>query len=346
MSGPSLKEAAMNSAYRQRIRGCIAFLLETACCFVTTFAFAQQPQPTLQDELLDHHQGAWVLQGTIAGKQTTHDVTANWVLNHQYLSIHETSREKSAKGEPAYEAIVFVGWDAAASRYFAIWHDVWGGFGSASVGYAPHSGDEIRFLFKNSNGKDDFHTTFSYNRSADTWDWRMDNDDNGALKPFARVKLTRAQSQTQSSTPNQETAMTLHATGPFDVKISPQDDKLSDGISRMLLDKQYHGGLDGTSKGQMLATGSAKNSGVYVAIETFTGTLQTASGENGSVEKKTGSFALHHTGIMANGTPELDIRIVPGSGTGQLAGISGTMAITIGPDGKHSYDFEYTLPAQ
>jgi Protein of unknown function (DUF3224) len=148
---------------------------------------------------------------------------------------------------------------------------------------------------------------------------------------------------------SKETAMPMHATGPFDVKIAPQDDKLDDGIHRMLLDKQYHGSLEGSSKGQMLAVGSAKSSGVYVAIETFTGTLQTASGEsrsveNRSVEKKTGSFALHHTGIMTNSAPELDIRVVPGSGTGQLAGISGKMNIIIAADGKHSYDFEYTLP--
>ncbi len=139
------------------------------------------------------------------------------------------------------------------------------------------------------------------------------------------------------SAPKKEVSM--HASGPFDVRITAQDDRLNDGISRVLLDKQYHGALEGTSKGQMLATGSAKSSGVYVAIETFTGTVQTASGE-----KKSGSFSLHHTGIMTKGAPELDIRVVPDSGTGQLAGISGTMKIVIAPDGKHSYDFEYTLP--
>src|SRR5215469_10996700 len=104
-----------------------------------------------------------------------------------------------------------------------------------------------------------------------------------------------------------EAHMSARAHGPFDVKIIPQDDKLGDGISRMLIDKQYHGDLDGTSKGQMLAIGSAKSSGVYVAIETFTGTLR----------GKTGSFSLHHTGIMT---------------------------INIAPDGRHSYEFEYTLP--
>ena len=137
-----------------------------------------------------------------------------------------------------------------------------------------------------------------------------------------------------AQTTRKEAAMSARATGPFEVKIIPQDDKLGDGISRMLLDKQYHGDLEGTSKGQMLAVGSAKSSGVYVAIETFTGTLR----------GKTGSFSLHHTGIMSKTTPNLTISVVPDSGTGQLAGITGNMTISIAANGRHSYEFEYTLP--
>jgi hypothetical protein len=130
--------------------------------------------------------------------------------------------------------------------------------------------------------------------------------------------------------------MTSHATGPFDVKMIPQDDKAGDGLTRMLLDKQYHGDLEGAAKGQMLTGGvSANHSGAYVALEKFTGTLHGRSG----------SFVLHHTGIMTNGKPDLTILVAPDSGTGQLAGITGKMTITIAADGKHSYDFEYTLPA-
>ena len=116
--------------------------------------------------------------------------------------------------------------------------------------------------------------------------------------------------------------------------MTPQDDKAGDGISRMLIDKQYHGDLEGSSKGQMLAVGSAKSSGVYVAIETF----------SGSLHGKTGTFALHHTGIMTKGGPTLTISVVPDSGTGDLKGISGNMKVNIAPDGKHAYDFEYVLP--
>lgn len=161
----------------------LAFILLFTACM----AFGQQP--TFHDELLDHLQGHWVLRGTIAGKQTVHDVNAQWVLGHQYLRFTEAAREKNAKGEPAYDAEVLIGWDQPGNRYFAIWLDVWGGFSKASVGYAPRTGDEIRFLFN--DGKSDFHNTFAYDRKADTWEWHMDNEDNGKLIPFARVRLTR-----------------------------------------------------------------------------------------------------------------------------------------------------------
>ncbi len=145
---------------------------------------------------------------------------------------------------------------------------------------------------------------------------------------------TSAQSQSTRPSPK-EVLVTYHATGPFDVKMVPQDDKAGDGLSRMLLDKQYHGDLEGSAKGQMLTGGiSASKSGAYVAIEKFTGTLQGRSG----------TFILHHTGIMTRGTPDLTILVAPDSGTGQLEGITGKMTINIAADGKHSYDLEYTLP--
>jgi hypothetical protein len=125
-----------------------------------------------------------------------------------------------------------------------------------------------------------------------------------------------------------------HATGPFEVKLAPQDDKIDPTLSRMILDKQFHGNLEATSKGQMLAAGTAvKGSAGYVAIELVTGTLG----------GRTGTFVLQHNGTMNRGTPALSITVVPDSGTGELTGLTGTMAIVIA-EGKHSYDFDYTLP--
>jgi len=146
---------------------------------------------------------------------------------------------------------------------------------------------------------------------------------------------TLGETQSAASSPK-EAPSTMHATGPFDVKVIPADEKSNDPLlARMMLDKQYHGDLDATAKGQMLTAGTAiKGSGAYVAIEKVTGILH----------GRTGSFVLQHTGTMTQGAPQLTITVVPDSGTAQLAGIAGKMTITIA-DGKHSYDFEYTLPA-
>lgn len=131
--------------------------------------------------------------------------------------------------------------------------------------------------------------------------------------------------------------MTNHAAGPFDVKLTPQPSEDESGeatLNRMLIDKQYHGDLEADSEGQMLAAGTrVKGSAGYVALETVNGTLQ----------GRAGTFILQHSATMNRGTPELSVTVVPDSGTGQLVGVSGRMNIII-TSGKHSYEFEYTLP--
>ena len=66
-------------------------------------------QQGVQDKLLDHMSGNWVMRGTIGGNQVTHDLDAGWVLGHQYLRFHEVAREVDGEGVSAYEAIVFIG---------------------------------------------------------------------------------------------------------------------------------------------------------------------------------------------------------------------------------------------
>jgi hypothetical protein len=126
------------------------------------------------------------------------------------------------------------------------------------------------------------------------------------------------------------------ASGPFDVKMTPQPPDENAGeapVGRMILDKQFHGDLEAASKGQMLAAGTeVKGSAGYVAMERVTGTLHGRSG----------TFVLQHSGTMNRGTPSLTINVVPDSGTGDLAGLAGSMTIDIA-GGKHSYVFEYTL---
>jgi len=149
-----------------------------------------------------------------------------------------------------------------------------------------------------------------------------------------------AQNPLLSSPQNpQETAVVHHATGSFDVKIEPQkpDNAPAEasGLGRMSIDKQFHGELEAASKGEMLSLLNRDiGSGGYVALEKVTGTLQ----------GKTGSFALEHNATMERGKPFLNIIVVPDSGTGELAGLAGTMKIRI-EGGKHFYDFDYTLAA-
>ncbi|MGD0757978.1 MAG: hypothetical protein ABR921_03650 [Candidatus Sulfotelmatobacter sp.] len=86
--------------------------------------------------LLDHLAGKWLLQGTVGKQSVTHDLDAEWVLQHHYLRFHEVSREKNDKGDPQYEATVFVGWNEKTRQYSCVWLDVYGGLTSESIGVA------------------------------------------------------------------------------------------------------------------------------------------------------------------------------------------------------------------
>jgi hypothetical protein len=145
--------------------------------------------------------------------------------------------------------------------------------------------------------------------------------------------------QTSDANGTPKGANVLHAKGTFEAKVEPvgEPDKAEGStLTRMSIDKKIHGDLEGTSKGTMLAAGTdVKGSAGYVALERVTGTLA----------GKTGSFVLQHNATMTRGTPMLNIIVVPDSGTGQLTGIAGNFVVIIAPDGKHSYEFNYTLPA-
>jgi uncharacterized protein DUF3224 len=126
------------------------------------------------------------------------------------------------------------------------------------------------------------------------------------------------------------------AIGTFAVKIGslPQYNTSEDAkLARMSIDKEFRGDLVATSQGEMLSAGTGtKGSAGYVAIERVTGKLNDRSG----------SFVLQHHATMTRGAPHLNIVVVPDSGTGELAGLSGTMHIVI-DQGNHSYEFEYSF---
>lgn len=145
------------------------------------------------------------------------------------------------------------------------------------------------------------------------------------------VLATAQQNKVQKET-------SMQAKGTFEVKSTPMATEENAGdplIGRLALDKQFSGALTGKSKGQMLGfQGEPPGTGGYVAMEMVNGTL----------DGKKGSFALQHIGTMGDGKFDLNISVVPGSGTGELKDISGKMAIII-EGGKHSYVFDYSLPS-
>jgi hypothetical protein len=159
----------------------------------------------------------------------------------------------------------------------------------------------------------------------------------GLLVPL-NGELSHAQLATSQTADITEKGGAMQASGPFDVKLVPQpaDEKNNDPLmSRMAIDKHYHGELEATGTGQMLTAGDYKSgSAGYVAMEKVSGTLQGRSG----------TFMLQHSGTLNKGAQQLSITIVPGTGTGQLTGIAGKMDVKIKEGGKHFYELEYTLP--
>jgi hypothetical protein len=128
--------------------------------------------------------------------------------------------------------------------------------------------------------------------------------------------------------------MPHHARGTFEVKVQPLSAPDMEGVARFSINKTLHGDLEATTKGEMFTAGDPKAGAAgYVAIETVSGTLA----------GKSGSFVLQHFATMTASGRDMIVKITPGSGTGELKGISGTFTITIA-DGKHSYDLEYELP--
>ena len=129
------------------------------------------------------------------------------------------------------------------------------------------------------------------------------------------------------------TTVVSEAKGHFDVQTKPEA-TFGDGIGRFSLTKTFHGDLQGTSIGEMLAVRTqTPGSAGYVLIEHVAGTL------NG----KSGTFMLQHCGIMDRSRPDLKVVVIPDSGTAELTGIAGQMSIDAAAG--HAYVLDYSIPA-
>ncbi len=128
-----------------------------------------------RDDLVDHTVGTWKLQGPIMGREAHHTVEAEWVLNHQFLRIHEKTEAGAPASEQRYEASWFLGYDPISERYVLHLLDVFGGRFSETLGYGVRDGNAIRFVLEYPDGP--FHTVFQRPPEKDTWEWLMTQKD-------------------------------------------------------------------------------------------------------------------------------------------------------------------------
>jgi len=143
------------------------------------------------------HCGDWVLRGKLAGRETVHDISAEWALHRGYLRLHEISREKTPSGAAAYEAIIFISYRAKTDDYTCLWLDSTSNEGlvAEGFGHAKRSGNSLPFVFRDATGQLSFENTFVYDPAADSWQWILDNVAAEKRKPFGRVTLVRPGSQ-------------------------------------------------------------------------------------------------------------------------------------------------------
>jgi hypothetical protein len=128
--------------------------------------------------------------------------------------------------------------------------------------------------------------------------------------------------------------MSTTASGTFSVALVPAAPELDGAIVRFELEKNFQGDLEGSGSGVMLSAGDpAAGSAGYVAIEVVRGTLH----------GHPGGFAFAQLGLMHDGAQTLHYEIVPGSGDGELAGITGVLQLSIDEDGTHRFVLTYDL---
>jgi hypothetical protein len=178
----------------KKAAGFLVFALILGVAGCSTSGARREPPRTTSiagaDPLLSAMVGNWAATGTIAGVKRVDDINIHWVLNGEYLSLHEVSRTQGADGKPTYEAIVLLELNSATHEYTCLWLDSTAGNGISSgvLGRGKAEVDSIPFLFKIGNGEI-FHTTFHYNRAEKSWNWVLDNESGGKLEPFARLTL-------------------------------------------------------------------------------------------------------------------------------------------------------------
>lgn len=164
-------------------------ILALGAVLASGLSTAQAPE-AWHDDFVDHMAGTWKIEGEVMGRPAHHEVQAEWVLNHQFLRLHEKTSSDAPAAESRYEATWFLGYDSVSERYVLHLLDVFGTRYSETLGYGVRDGNAIRFVFEYPDGP--FHTTYRWFPEKDSWQWAMEQKDkNGKWTPFADLKLTR-----------------------------------------------------------------------------------------------------------------------------------------------------------
>jgi len=167
-----------------------AVILLAFALHVPSTAQLQGP-PEWHDDLIDHMVGTWKIEGNVMGAEAHHTLTAEWVLNHQFLRMYEKTSPDAPSSEKRYEAIWFIGYDDVSEKYVEHLMDIFGARFSESLGYGTRDGDSIRFVYEYPDGP--FHTTYRWNPQQGSWQWLMEEKNkNGKWITFADFKLKRA----------------------------------------------------------------------------------------------------------------------------------------------------------
>jgi hypothetical protein len=166
-------------------------LLIGFCAIAQDARSVDDPDPVFHDDLLDHLVGRWVIAGTVHGQSTQQALEAEWVLNHQFLRIHEKSVENVAGTNAPFEALYFIGYDIPKKRYVAHLIDVFGGEESEVLGYGERRGNVITLVFEYPDAR--IANQFTWLPTSKTW--KIVNgpeDTSGESKPFMELTATPA----------------------------------------------------------------------------------------------------------------------------------------------------------
>jgi len=170
--------------YRWRVRTLAMMVLACGAMHAAADEPTGGPKSIFHDPFIDKLVGEWRLMRHIRGRDVENTVSADWVLNHQFLRIHM----KDVAEPPAYEALAYIGYQDADQRYVVHWLDVYGGKFSA-IGYGKRAGDSIAFVFQYDDGP--FYNTFKWDPRTESWTFTMETTGKDGKRELFAVDTLR-----------------------------------------------------------------------------------------------------------------------------------------------------------